>query len=89
MALINDYFRGMLGTPFGGTKHRGYGREHDIQTLQEFGSAKMIRFPSGTGTIPTLARRHRHLWHGQLISFTARVQRNAGGGPGNYAIPAR
>jgi hypothetical protein len=39
--------------PFGGTKHRGYGREHAIQTLQEFGSTKMIRFPSGTGTIPT------------------------------------
>jgi len=44
MALINDYFRGMLGTPFGGTKHCGYGREHAIQTLQEFGFARMIRF---------------------------------------------
>jgi acyl-CoA reductase-like NAD-dependent aldehyde dehydrogenase len=53
MAVINDDFRGMLGTPFGGTKHCGYGREHAIQTLQEFGSTKMIRFPSGTGTIPT------------------------------------
>ena len=53
MVLINNYFRGMLGTPFGGTKHSGYGREHAIQTLQEFGYTKMIRFPSGTGTIPT------------------------------------
>ena len=52
MVVINNYFRGMLGTPFGGTKHSGYGREHAIQTLQEFGYTKMIRFPSGTGTIP-------------------------------------
>lgn len=52
MVLINNYFRGMLGTPFGGTKHSGYGREHAIQTLQDFGYTKMIRFPSGTGTIP-------------------------------------
>ncbi len=52
MVLINNYFRGMLGTPFGGTKHNGYGREHTIQTLQDFGYTKMIRFPSGTGTIP-------------------------------------
>ena len=52
MVLINNYFRGMLGTPFGGTKHSGYGREHAIATLQEFGYTKMIRFPSGTGTIP-------------------------------------
>jgi hypothetical protein len=42
----------MLGTPFGGTKHSGYGREHAIATLQEFGYTKMIRFPSGTGAIP-------------------------------------
>jgi hypothetical protein len=40
-------------TPVLGTKHSGYGREHAIQTLQEFGYTKMIRFPSGTGTIPT------------------------------------
>ena len=53
MVLINNYFRGMLGTPFGGTKRSGYGREHAIATLQEFGYTKMIRFPSGTGTIPT------------------------------------
>jgi hypothetical protein len=31
----------------------GIGREHAIATLQEFGYTKMIRFPSGTGTIPT------------------------------------
>lgn len=52
MVLSNNYFRGMLGTQFGGTKHSGYGREHAIQTLQDFGYTKMIRFPSGTGSIP-------------------------------------
>jgi acyl-CoA reductase-like NAD-dependent aldehyde dehydrogenase len=52
MVLVNNYFRGMLGTPFGGTKHSGYGREHAIETLRDFGYTKMVRFPSGTGTIP-------------------------------------
>jgi acyl-CoA reductase-like NAD-dependent aldehyde dehydrogenase len=53
MILINNYNRAILGTPFGGLKHSGYGREHTMSTLQEFGSAKMMRFPSGIGTIPT------------------------------------
>jgi acyl-CoA reductase-like NAD-dependent aldehyde dehydrogenase len=65
MVLINNYFRGMLGTPFGGTKHSGYGREHAIATLQEFGYTKMIRFPSGTGTIPT--------WRGVTDVYDAAV----------------
>ena len=53
MILINNYNRAILGTPFGGVKHSGYGREHTMSTLQEYGSPKMMRFPSGTGTIPT------------------------------------
>ena len=53
MVFINNYFRGVLGTPFGGTKHSGYGREHAIETLREFGYTKMVRFPSGLGTIPS------------------------------------
>jgi acyl-CoA reductase-like NAD-dependent aldehyde dehydrogenase len=53
MVLINNYNRAILGTPFGGVKHSGYGREHTLSTLQEFGAPKMMRFPSGTGTIPT------------------------------------
>jgi acyl-CoA reductase-like NAD-dependent aldehyde dehydrogenase len=53
MVFINNYFRGVIGTPFGGTKHSGYGREHAIETLREFGYTKMVRFPSGLGTIPT------------------------------------
>ena len=53
MVFINNYFRGILGTPFGGAKHSGYGREHAIETLREFGYTKMVRFPSGLGTIPS------------------------------------
>lgn len=53
MVLVNNYFRGILGTPFGGTKHSGFGREHSIETLKEFGYAKMIRFPSGHGKAPS------------------------------------
>ena len=53
MVMMNNYFRGILGTPFGGVKQSGYGREHAIQTLYEFGSTKMIRFPSGLGQIPS------------------------------------
>jgi acyl-CoA reductase-like NAD-dependent aldehyde dehydrogenase len=49
---VNNYFRGLLGLPFGGTKHSGYGREHTIATLSHFGYRKLIRFPSGTGTWP-------------------------------------
>jgi acyl-CoA reductase-like NAD-dependent aldehyde dehydrogenase len=52
VVLINNYFRGLLGLPFGGTKHSGYGREHTIETLAHFGYRKLIRFPSGTGTWP-------------------------------------
>lgn len=28
MVFVNNYFCGILGAPFGGTKHSGYGREH-------------------------------------------------------------
>jgi acyl-CoA reductase-like NAD-dependent aldehyde dehydrogenase len=52
VVLINNYFRGILGLPFGGTKHSGYGREHTIETLAHFGYRKLIRFPAGTGTWP-------------------------------------
>jgi acyl-CoA reductase-like NAD-dependent aldehyde dehydrogenase len=51
--LINNYFRGMMGTPFGGTKHSGFGREHAIETLREFTYPKMLRFPSGLGHTPS------------------------------------
>jgi acyl-CoA reductase-like NAD-dependent aldehyde dehydrogenase len=52
MVWVNNYFRGVLGTPFGGVKDSGYGREHCIETLLAFTSAKTIRVPSGLGKIP-------------------------------------
>jgi acyl-CoA reductase-like NAD-dependent aldehyde dehydrogenase len=53
MVLANNYFRGAVGVPFGGIKHSGYGREHAIETLREFTYAKLIRYPSGTGHVPS------------------------------------
>ncbi|MGW2647172.1 aldehyde dehydrogenase family protein [Streptomyces sp. NPDC001393] len=68
MVFVNNCFRGVLGTPFGGTKHGGYGREHAIGILCEFAYPKMIRLPTGlaphsamaipspTSTVPELRR---------------------------------
>lgn len=53
IVLINNYHRNLLGTPFGGVKKSGYGREHCIQTLREYSHSKNIRFPSGLGSIAT------------------------------------
>lgn len=53
IVFVNNYYRMFLGTPFGGTKHSGFGREHCIETLYEFCHVKSIRFPSGFGTIPS------------------------------------
>jgi acyl-CoA reductase-like NAD-dependent aldehyde dehydrogenase len=53
VVFLNNYNRTFLGTPFGGAKHSGYGREHSIQTLHEYGRAKSIRFPSGRSKLPT------------------------------------
>lgn len=52
IVFINNYYRMFLGTPFGGVKHSGMGREHCIQTLHEFAQPKSIRFPSGMAPIP-------------------------------------
>ena len=49
---INNYFRQVLGAPFGGNKDSGHGREHCMETLHEFTTAKTIRVPSGFGSIP-------------------------------------
>jgi acyl-CoA reductase-like NAD-dependent aldehyde dehydrogenase len=53
MVFLNHYFRSSQGTPFGGTKHSGYGREHAIETLREYSYTKIVRFPSGLGPIPS------------------------------------
>lgn len=52
MAFINNYSRMALGTPFGGAKHSGYGREHCIETLREYSRPKSIRIPTGRVPIP-------------------------------------
>jgi acyl-CoA reductase-like NAD-dependent aldehyde dehydrogenase len=50
--FINNYFRSFLGSPFGGTKASGYGREHAAETLNEFSYSKALRVPSGFGKVP-------------------------------------
>ncbi len=52
MVFINNYNRSALGTPFGGAKHSGYGREHCIETLSEYSRPKAIRIPSGLQPVP-------------------------------------
>lgn len=53
MVFINNYFRAsLLGSPFGGVKDSGFGREGCVQTLHEFTQAKNIRVPTGTVPVP-------------------------------------
>jgi acyl-CoA reductase-like NAD-dependent aldehyde dehydrogenase len=54
MVFVNNYTRrNFIGSPFGGVKGSGYGREYAPETLREFVRAKNVRFPSGRGVIPT------------------------------------
>jgi acyl-CoA reductase-like NAD-dependent aldehyde dehydrogenase len=53
MVFVNNYMRrSFLGTPFGGVKGSGFGRENAPDTLREFVRAKNIRFPSGKQPVP-------------------------------------
>jgi acyl-CoA reductase-like NAD-dependent aldehyde dehydrogenase len=53
MVFVNNYTRrSFIGTPFGGVKGSGYGREYGPETLHEFVRAKTVRYPTGNGTIP-------------------------------------
>lgn len=51
MVWFNNYNRNVVGTPFGGVKDSGYGREHCIETLKEWSRAKTIHQPSGLGEV--------------------------------------
>lgn len=54
MVFVNNYTRrNFVGSPFGGVKGSGYGREYGADTLMEFVRAKNVRYPSGHGVIPT------------------------------------
>lgn len=53
MIFINNYLRrSFLGSPFGGVKGSGFGRENAVETLHEFVRSKNVRFPSGKAEIP-------------------------------------
>jgi acyl-CoA reductase-like NAD-dependent aldehyde dehydrogenase len=52
VVLLNNFNRALLGTPFGGFKDSGYGREHSVESMLEFIRIKNIREPSGAGPIP-------------------------------------
>ncbi|MER8073660.1 aldehyde dehydrogenase family protein [Streptomyces sp. NPDC094034] len=47
IVTVNNYDRRPNGTPFGGVKHSGFGREHAKETLAEFGYSKTVRLPVG------------------------------------------
>jgi acyl-CoA reductase-like NAD-dependent aldehyde dehydrogenase len=54
MVFVNQYTRRtFIGSPFGGVKGSGFGREYCAETLREFVRAKNVRFPSGHGVMPT------------------------------------
>jgi acyl-CoA reductase-like NAD-dependent aldehyde dehydrogenase len=53
VVMVNNYSRAFLGSPFGGVRFSGQGREHAVETLGEFTWTKSIRTPSGLGEIPT------------------------------------
>lgn len=52
MFYINNYWRNSVGTPFGGVKASGHGREHYYDTLREFGYMKTTKLKTGLSPVP-------------------------------------
>jgi len=53
MVFINNYFRAsLLGSPFGGVKASGFGREGAEETLRDYVRSKNVRYPSGLRAVP-------------------------------------
>jgi acyl-CoA reductase-like NAD-dependent aldehyde dehydrogenase len=53
MVMINNYMRrAFLGSPFGGVKGSGFGRENAIDSLHEFVRSQTVRVPSGRYPVP-------------------------------------
>lgn len=61
MVFVNNYHRAVLGSPFGGNKDSGFGREHCIETLRSWQNPKFIKQPTGIGKLPE--------WRGILDVF--------------------
>jgi acyl-CoA reductase-like NAD-dependent aldehyde dehydrogenase len=55
VVFVNHYNRQFTGTPFGGVGESGYGREHALETLQEYSFARSLRLSTGRGDIPRWA----------------------------------
>lgn len=55
MVFVNNYNRAFTGAPFGGIGASGFGREHAMETLHEFGYSKSLRIPTGAGPVPRWA----------------------------------
>ncbi|MFC5947537.1 aldehyde dehydrogenase family protein [Pseudonocardia lutea] len=58
IVYVNHYNRKSVGVPFGGIGASGYGREHALETLGEFGFSKSLRIPNGLGEIPSWPPSH-------------------------------
>ncbi|WP_236792148.1 aldehyde dehydrogenase [Amycolatopsis sp. GM8] len=58
IVYVNHYNRKSVGVPFGGVGASGYGREHALETLGEFGFSKSLRIPNGLGEIPSWPPSH-------------------------------
>jgi len=52
MTLVNNYNRALVGSPFGGVKASGYGREHCLETLREYGYPRLLRVPTAHQPVP-------------------------------------